>query len=125
MAFIFKRSRPRRIRHRLETECETESEKEVLGRRLDRVRQLLTPPGARTIDNGTLLNVMCDIVEREVGRSSATCDMSDEQPVVQSFMRSSGKLFVFFHVYMNVDSIILVSWYTRSVPYTCRCVYWR
>ena len=43
----------------------TESEKEALGRRLDRVRQLLTPPGTRTIDNETLLNAMCDIAERE------------------------------------------------------------
>ena len=59
MASLPKRSRPHRIRHRLETECETESEKEALGRRLDRVRQLLTPPGARTIDISTLLNAMC------------------------------------------------------------------
>ena len=43
----------------------TESEKEALGRRSDRVRQLLTPPGACMIDNGTLLNAMCDIAERE------------------------------------------------------------
>ena len=100
MASLPKRSRPRRIRHGLETECETESEKEALGRRLDRVRQLLTPPGARTIDNGTLLNTMCDIVEREAGRSSpATRDVSDEHPVTQSFMRSSGKL---LNVYTNV-----------------------
>ena len=32
-----------------------------MGPRLDLVRQLLTPPGASTIDNGTLLNTMCDI----------------------------------------------------------------
>ena len=50
MASLPKRSCLRHIRHRLETECETESEKEALGRRLDRVRQLLTPPGACNID---------------------------------------------------------------------------
>ena len=50
MASLPKRSRSRRIGHRLETE----REKKALGCRLDRVRQLLTPPGARTIANGTL-----------------------------------------------------------------------
>ena len=99
MASLPKRSRPRRIRHRFETECETEAEKEALGRRLDLVRRLLTPPGAGTIDNGTLLNAMCDIVEREVGRSSpATDDVPGDQPVTQSFMRSSGKLFTLLNV---------------------------
>ena len=50
-----------RIRHRLETESATEADKDALGRRLDRVRHLLNPSGARTIDNSTLLNAMCDI----------------------------------------------------------------
>ena len=64
MASKIKHSHPNRIRHRIETECETEAEKEALARRLDRVRQLLTPPGSRGIDNGTMLNAMFDIVER-------------------------------------------------------------
>ena len=44
------------------------------------VKQLLTPPGARTIDNGTLLNTMCDIAERrEVGRfPPPTLDVFDD-----------------------------------------------
>ena len=121
MASLPKRSRPRRIRHRLETECETESEKEALGRRLDRVRQLLTPPGVRTIDNGALLNAMCDLVEREVGRSSpATHDVSEDQPITQSFMRSSGTLLVLIDVYMNVYSSSKLC--TRTVT-AYRCVY--
>ena len=79
MTSLFKRSRPRRIRHRIETKCETESEKEALGRRLERVRQLLTPSGAHQIDNGTLLNAMCGFVESALGRSSpATRDISDK-----------------------------------------------
>ena len=44
MASKTKRSHPNRSRRRIETECETEAEKEALARRLDRVRQLLTPP---------------------------------------------------------------------------------
>ena len=59
-----KRSRPPRIRHRIETECETEAE-EALARRLQRMRELLSPDGSRLIDNGSLLNTMFNIVERE------------------------------------------------------------
>ena len=82
-------------------------QKKALGCRLDRVKQLLTPPGVRSIDNGALLNAMCDIVEREVGRSSpATRDVSDDQPITQSFMRSSGKLFLLIDVYVHVYSCV-------------------
>ena len=39
----------------------------ALGYRLDCVRQLLNPPGARTLDNpGAVEHAMCDITEREV-----------------------------------------------------------
>ena len=41
MASKTKRSCPNHIRHWIETECETEAEKEALARRLDRVRQLM------------------------------------------------------------------------------------
>ena len=94
MASKTKRSRPNRIRHRIETECETEAEKEALARRLDRVRQLLTPPGSRGIDNGTMLNAMFDIVEREAveGAPASRPHMASEgQPLTQSFMRNSGE----------------------------------
>ena len=93
MASLPKRSRPRRIRHRIETECETEAEKEALGRRLDRVRQLLSP-GTRVIDNGTLLNAMFDIVERELSGPTPQPVAANEQPVTQSLMKSSGECFV-------------------------------
>ena len=101
MASLPKRSRSRRIQHRLETKYETESEKEALGHRLACVRQLLTRHGARIIDNGTLLNALSDIADsREVGRSPPpTCDVPDDEPVTQSFMRSSDKLFVLFYMF--------------------------
>ena len=88
MASKTKRSRPNRIRHRIETECKIEAEKEALAQRLDRVRQLLTPPGSRGIDNGTLLNGMFDIVEREaVEGAPASCPhmASEGQLLMQSF----------------------------------------
>ena len=64
MAEPRKRSRPSRIRHRIETQCETEAEKEALSRRFQKMRELLTG-GARFADNGVVLNTMFDIVERE------------------------------------------------------------
>ena len=73
MASKTKRSRPNRIRHRIETECETEAEKEALARRLDRVRQLLTPPGSRGIDNGAN-DVECHVRHRgERSRRRCPC----------------------------------------------------
>ena len=79
MASKTKRSRPNRIRHRIETECETEAEKESLARRLDRIRQLLTPPGSRGIDNGTMLNAMYDIMEREAVLPARTWPLRDSR----------------------------------------------
>ena len=35
------------------------------------MRQLLTPPGSRAIDNGTLLNTMCDMAHKYSWRSSS------------------------------------------------------
>ena len=61
-----KRTPPRRIRHRLETECETEAEKDAISMRLQRIRELLSPDASHPIDNCTLLHAMFDIVEREV-----------------------------------------------------------
>ena len=93
MASKIQRSRPNRIRHRIETECKIEAEKEALAQRLDRVHQLLTPPGSRGIDNGTLLNGMFDIVEREPvkGTPASYPHMASEgQPLMQSFIKNSG-----------------------------------
>ena len=83
-----KRARPRRIRHRIETECETEAEKDALSLRLQRMRELLSPDRSRTMDNGTLLHMMFDIVEREsVGMPRDTPETSASR----SMMRNSGK----------------------------------
>ena len=83
-----KRPRPRRIRHRIETECETEAEKDALAGRLQRMRELLFPDGSGSIDNSSLLNAMFDIVEREVaGRTTAASTAS----LSPSMMRNSGK----------------------------------
>ena len=66
MAEPRKRSGPSRIHHWIETQCETEAEKEALSRRFQRMRELLTPGGARFANNGVVLNAMFDIVEREL-----------------------------------------------------------
>ena len=84
-----KRSRPLRVRYRLEAECSTEAEKEALTRRILQVRQLLTPPGSCLMDNATLLNAMCDAVEREATQLPAHAAPAEE-PRSASFMRNSG-----------------------------------
>ena len=93
MASQTKRSRPRRIRYRIEAECESEAGKDALGRRFERVRQLLNPGRSRVIDNETLLNTMFDVIEQAVEPTS--CHQSDEQelhvPTTHSFMKNSGK----------------------------------
>ena len=94
MASSAKRTRPKRIRHRIETDCETEAEKEALAIRLDRVRRLLTPPGRRLLDNEALLNSMFDVVERHVNAPSGspTPTALAEEPITKSLMRNSGKI---------------------------------
>ena len=86
MASCQKRSHPRRIHHCIETECETEAEKEALVRRMD---ELISPEGCRSIDNGTLLNAMFDIVQRECARQSTTA--APPANLSPSMMRNSGK----------------------------------
>jgi hypothetical protein len=52
------------------------------------MRELLSPDGSRLIDNGALLNAMCDIVERDTsGRPTAAPPAS----LGPSMMRNSGK----------------------------------
>ena len=94
MASNVKRTHPHHIRHRIETDCETEAEKEALARRLDRVRRLLTPPGRRLLDNEALLNSMFDVVERHVNAPSGSPSLTAlaEEPITKSFMRNSGKI---------------------------------
>ncbi len=91
MASSLKRTRPRRIRHRIETECETEAEKDALASRLDRMRELLSSHGSRLIDNGTLLNAMFNIVEREVERDSTPRPTAGPVNLSPSMMRNNGK----------------------------------
>ena len=88
MALTQKRSRPPHIRHRIETECETEVEKEALARRLQRMRELLSPDGSCLIDNGTLLNAMFNIVEWEYTGLPTAAQPATLSP---SMMRNSGK----------------------------------
>ena len=56
---------PLRVRCRLQAEWSTVAEKEALTSRIPQVQQLLRPPSSCVIDNATLLNAMCDAVERE------------------------------------------------------------
>ena len=89
-----RRSRPRRIRHRRETDCELEAEKEALSIRLQRMRELLSTDGSRLMDNGTLLHAMFDIVEREVvGVATEATEATEAKGsiVSRSMMRNSGK----------------------------------
>ena len=84
-----KRPRPRRIRHRIESECETEAEKDALLVRLQRVRELLSPSSSCLMDNGTLLHAMFDIVEREIAGPPRD---EPEESTARSMMRNSGKI---------------------------------
>ena len=90
MESSIKRPRPRHIRHRLETECATEAEKDALSMRLQRMRELLSPDGSHLVDNGTLLHAMMDIVKREIAGASTT---APDTNVGRSMMRNSGKAF--------------------------------
>ena len=67
-----KRLRRLRVRYRLQAEWSTAAEKEALTSRILQVRQLLKPPGSFLVDNSTLLNAMCDAVEREPTQLPAT-----------------------------------------------------
>ena len=91
MAAPRKRSHPSRIRHHIETECETEAEKEAFSRRFQRMRELLSPRGSVLVDNGTILNAMFDIVEREVGGQSSTTPQTAQTTLSPSMMRNSGE----------------------------------
>ena len=94
MASNTKRPRPRHIRHQIETDCETEAEKEALSIRLQRMRELLSTDGSRLMDNGTLLHAIFDIVEREVAGVATEASKATEaegSSVSSSMMRNSGK----------------------------------
>ena len=91
MAEPRKRSRPSRIRHRIEAQCETEAEKEALSRRFQRMRELLTPGGARFADNGVVLNTMFDIVEQEFAGQPTPCSSAPPSALSPSMMRNSGE----------------------------------
>ena len=91
MSSIPKRSQPQCIRHRIETECDTEAEKEALARRLSRVRQLLSPNGRTVIDNGTLLNAIFDLVEKDFSWQLPSTAPVHEEVQGQSFMKDSSE----------------------------------
>jgi len=94
MVLNTKRLRPHRICHRIETDCETEAEKEALSIRLQQMRELLSTDGSRLMDNGTLLHAMFDIVKREVAGVATEATEATEaegSSVSRSMMRNSGK----------------------------------
>ena len=107
MAEPRKRSRPSRICHRIETQCETEAEKEALSRRFQRMRELLTPGGARFADNGVVLNAMFDIVEREFAGQPTPCSSAPPSALNPSMMRNSGETLAVALLYI-VKSIWLI-----------------
>ena len=62
---MVKRLHPLHVRYRLQVEWSTVAENEALTSRIPQVRQLLRPPGSCLVDKATLLNAMCDAVEKE------------------------------------------------------------
>ena len=74
-----KRLRRLHIHYRLQAEWSRVAEKEALTSRIPQVRQLLRPPGSFLVNNSTLLNAMCDAVEREPTQLPAT-DAPTEWP---------------------------------------------
>ena len=65
-----------------------EPQKDALAGQLQRMHELLSPGGSNSLDNGSLLNTMFDIVEREVsGRATSAAPAS----LSPSTMRNSGK----------------------------------
>ena len=73
-----KRSRPLRVRYRLEAECSIEAEKETTTRRILQVQQLFTPPGSCLVDYATLLSATSDAVEREATQLPAPAAPTEE-----------------------------------------------
>ena len=55
------------------------------------MRELLSPSGSVMVDNGTILNAMFDIVEREVGGQPTTTPQTAQTTLSPSMMRNSGK----------------------------------
>ena len=56
------------------------------------MRELLSPRGSVLVDNGTVLNAMFDIVEREeVGGQPTTTPQTAQMTLSPSMMRNSGK----------------------------------
>ena len=55
------------------------------------MRELLTPGGARSADNGVLLNTMFDIVEREFVGQPTLSSSAPPSALSPSMMRNSGE----------------------------------
>ena len=91
MAEPRKHLRPSHIRHQIQIQCETEAEKEALSRRFQRMRELLTPDGARFADNGVLLNAIFNIVEREFAGQPTPSSSAPPSALSPSMMRNSGE----------------------------------
>ena len=75
MAPQSKHSRPSRIRHCIETECETKVE-EAFSRTFQRMHELLSPSGTVVVDNGTIMNAMFNTVEPTTSPQMAQTTLS-------------------------------------------------
>ena len=79
----------RRVRFTFDMKFVSHEEKEAFQRRLEHIRQLMTPAGAQSIDNNSLFNALCDLAED----SHPTPDPAhgaDAGPATKSFMRNCG-----------------------------------
>ena len=83
--------RSSRIRHRIESECETVAEKDALATSYQRVREQLSPHGSHVYDNSTLLHAMFDIVEQSVVEQPPSATGTATTTHTPSMMRNSGE----------------------------------
>lgn len=80
----------KRVRFTFDMKFVSHEEKEAFQQRLNNVRKLLTPAGAPSLDNTSLFNALCDVVETGSHQTSDPLS-ANAGPTTMSFMRNSGK----------------------------------
>lgn len=80
----------KRVRFTFDMKFVSHEEKEAFQQRLNNVRKLLTPAGAPSLDNTSLFNALCDVVETGSHQTSDPLG-ANAGPTTMSFMRNSGK----------------------------------
>ena len=83
-------SKRSRVRTSIALEFGTPAEKSAFSRRLESVRDLLTPQGSRSIDNYSLMTAMIDYVEQSFPRP--VNDVLEESSSTSSFNKDNGML---------------------------------